>query len=144
MRSASVSVDGRLVAEIGPGLVALVGVTHGDTAAEAAWLAAKTVGLRVFADDAGKMNQSLVDAGGSVLAVSQFTLYADCRTGRRPSFDGAAPAPQAEALWDEFVRQLRTLGVRVATGVFQAHMVVDLSNDGPVTLILDTAGRTPA
>jgi D-tyrosyl-tRNA(Tyr) deacylase len=141
VRWAKVSVDGAAVAQIGPGIVVLVGVTHRDTAAEAAWLAAKVAGLRIFADDAGKMNRSVTDVGGSVLAVSQFTLYADCRTGRRPSFDAAAPAAQAQALWEEFVGHLRALNVPVACGVFQAHMLVELANDGPVTLVVDTAER---
>lgn len=135
---ARVAVDGRVAGEIGVGLLVLLGVTHTDTAAQAAYLAGKVVGLRVFEDDEGKMNRSVVEAGGAVLAVSQFTLYGDCRKGRRPSFDGAARPEQARVLYEEFVAQVRALGVDVATGVFQAHMQVALVNDGPVTLMLES------
>ncbi len=135
--SARVTVDGAVVGEIGPGLLVLLGVTHSDTQEQARFLAGKVVGLRVFEDDAGKMNRSITDVGGAILAVSQFTLYGDCRKGRRPSFDAAAPPEHARALYGEFVRAAESLGIRVATGVFQAHMRVELVNDGPVTLVLE-------
>jgi D-aminoacyl-tRNA deacylase len=134
---ASVTVDGAVVGEIGQGLLVLVGVTHADTAEQARWLAAKVAGLRVFEDAEGKMNRSVGDAGGAVLVVSQFTLYGDCRKGRRPSFDAAARPEQAKALYEAFVAAVEAAGVRVATGVFQAHMQVALVNDGPVTLMLE-------
>ena len=134
---ARVEVDGAVVGEISGGLLVLLGVTKTDTAAEAATLADKVLNLRIFADDAGKMNRSVLDTGGGLLVVSQFTLYGDCRKGRRPSFDQAAPAEQARALYEEFVALARRSGLRVETGVFQAHMAVSLLNDGPVTLILD-------
>lgn len=133
----SVVVAGETVGEIGAGFVVLVGVAHGDTAVEAAWLANKIAGLRVFEDDAGKMNRSLLDVSGSILAISQFTLYGDARKGRRPSFTKAAPPEAAEPLFDDFCRQLRQLGLRVATGIFGAHMAVTIHNDGPVTLLLE-------
>jgi D-tyrosyl-tRNA(Tyr) deacylase len=135
--SARVLVDGAVAAEIGRGLLVLVGVTHGDTEEQARHLAGKVAGLRVFEDDQGKMNRSVADVGGSVLVVSQFTLYGDCRSGRRPSFDAAAPADQARALYGRFAAEIAALGVPFATGVFQAHMQVELVNDGPVTLILE-------
>jgi D-tyrosyl-tRNA(Tyr) deacylase len=123
---------------IGPGLVVLLGVTHADTTADADHLLDKIVHLRIFSDDAGKMNRSLVDTSGALLVVSQFTLYGDCRKGRRPSFDSAAPAAAARSLYEYFVEAARLRGVPVETGVFQAHMEVALVNDGPVTLILET------
>jgi D-tyrosyl-tRNA(Tyr) deacylase len=124
--------------EIGAGLVVLLGVGRDDTAAVAARMAEKVVNLRIFGDDAGKMNRSLMDAGGGVLAVSQFTLYGDARGQRRPSFIQAAPPELGKALYEEFVRALVALGVSVQTGVFQAHMSVELVNDGPVTILLDS------
>ncbi|HEY8341043.1 MAG TPA: D-aminoacyl-tRNA deacylase, partial [Egibacteraceae bacterium] len=130
---AAVRVEGRVVGEIGLGLVALVGVGHRSTAADAAWLAAKTTGLRVFADDAGRMNRSLHDVGGSVLAISQFTLYGDASKGRRPSFVDAAPPEVGERLYEAYCE---ALDVPVARGVFGAHMVIDMTADGPVTLTL--------
>ncbi len=133
----SVAVNGRLVSEIGHGFVLLLGVTHTDTSAEADWLAAKVAGLRIFDDEAGKMNRSLLDVGGSVLVVSQFTLYGDARKGKRPSFTDAAPPEIAEPLVDYFCQQLRAQGVNVATGVFGATMRVTIHNDGPVTLLLE-------
>lgn len=136
--SARVLVNSEVVGEIGAGLLVLLGVTHGDTAEQAAYLAGKVAGLRVFEDSGGRMNRSLADVGGSVLAVSQFTLYGDCRKGRRPSFDAAANPEDARQLYDRFVADLRGLRVPVATGVFQAHMQVELVNDGPVTILLDT------
>jgi D-aminoacyl-tRNA deacylase len=138
VREASVTVGDGVVGEIGPGLLVLLGVAHADTTEQAAYLASKVVGLRVFEDDDGKMNRSVAEVGGAVLAVSQFTLYGDCRKGRRPSFDAAARPGQARALYDEFVARVRALGVTVATGTFQAHMQVALVNDGPVTLMLES------
>jgi D-aminoacyl-tRNA deacylase len=135
---ARVLVDGAVAGEIGPGLGVLVAVGREDTAATAAAMAEKIVHLRIFNDVAGKMNLSLVDTSGAVLAVSQFTLYGDARGQRRPSFIQAAPPDQGKALYEEFVRALRSLGVKVETGVFQAHMSVELVNDGPVTILLDT------
>jgi D-tyrosyl-tRNA(Tyr) deacylase len=139
VRSARVLVEGRVTGEIGAGLVVLLGVTHTDTADEVACLANKIAGLRVFEDAGGRMNLSMADVGGAVLVVSQFTLYGDCRKGRRPSFDAAARPEKAQALYDAFIAETGRLGVPVASGVFQAHMQVELVNDGPVTLILDTA-----
>jgi D-aminoacyl-tRNA deacylase len=136
---ASASVDGCIVGEIDRGFLVFVGVTHVDTRAEADWLARKIAGLRIFEDDAGKMNLGLADVGGAVLVVSQFTLYGDARKGRRPDFVHAARPEQAEPLVDYFVEQLRSTGLPVATGQFRALMEVTLVNDGPVTLWLDTA-----
>ena len=135
---ARVRVDGKVTGEIGAGLLVLLGVAKTDDAAAAGQLAAKIHGLRLFNDTDQKMNLSLDEVGGAVLAVSQFTLYADCRKGRRPGFDRAAPAEQARALYEEFVTALRGLGARVETGVFQAMMEVELVNDGPVTVLVDT------
>ncbi len=134
---ASVAVEGREVAAVGRGFVALVGVTHDDTPETAARLAAKLVKLRVFDDERGLMNRSILDVGGELLAVSQFTLYADTRKGNRPSFTGAAPPAQGEELYEAFVAAVRAAGVPVATGVFGAHMQVTLVNDGPVTILLE-------
>jgi D-tyrosyl-tRNA(Tyr) deacylase len=136
---ASVTVEGAVVGEIGAGLLVLLGITHDDGEAEAALLAKKIAGLRVFEDNGGKMNLALADVGGAVLAVSQFTLYGDVRKGRRPSFTGAARPEQAEPLYRRFCQALTAEGVPVAEGIFQAHMAVSLVNDGPVTLWLDTA-----
>lgn len=135
--SASVSVNGRIIGQIERGLVILLGVTHGDTVAEADWLANKIAGLRLFEDDAGKMNLGLADVNGSVLVVSQFTLYGDARKGKRPSFTAAARPEQAEPLVDYFCDQLRQAGLIVATGQFGAMMQVAIHNDGPVTLMLE-------
>lgn len=134
----SVSVDGETVGEIGPGFVVLLGVRAGDTPEAAAYLAEKVAHLRVFADDQGKMNRSLLETGGSALVISQFTLYGDTRKGRRPGFDQAARPEEARGLYERFCEQLRRLGVPVATGRFQAHMAVSLVNDGPVTLLIDS------
>lgn len=134
----SVTVDGQVVGQIGRGLLVLLGVTHDDTQADVDYLAEKTTGLRIFEDDAGKMNRSVTDIGGAVLVVSQFTLWGDCRRGKRPSFTDAAAPELAERLYDEFVAAVRRLGVPVATGKFRAHMDVALINDGPVTLLLDS------
>lgn len=135
---ARVRVDGKVTGQIGPGLVVLLGVAKTDNAAASEQLAEKVLGLRLFGDEQGRMNQSVEEVGGAVLAVSQFTLYGDCRKGRRPSFDRAAPAEQARALYEEFVAALRRRGARVETGVFQAMMEVELVNDGPVTVLVDT------
>ena len=134
---ACVSVDGAQVGAVGRGFLALVGVTHEDDAAAAARLAAKTARLRVFADAAGLMNLALGDVGGGVLAVSQFTLYADTRRGNRPSFGQAAPPNVGEAVYEAYVDALRAEGLPVETGVFGAHMEVALVNDGPVTILLE-------
>ena len=138
---ASVSVDGELTGRVGRGLVVLLGVGGGDGEAEVNWLAEKVVGLRVFGDEEGKMNRSLADVGGAMLVVSQFTLYGDCRHGRRPSFTDAAPPELAERLYEAFVARVRGMGIEVATGVFREHMNVSLVNDGPVTLWIDTAAN---
>ena len=138
VRRARVLVADETVGAVGRGLLVLLGVAPADTAAEATWLADKTVGLRVFADDEGKMNRSVADVGGSVLVVSQFTLYGDCRKGRRPSFVEAAPPELAVPLYEAFVAAVRAHGVEVATGRFGADMQVELVNDGPVTLIVDS------
>jgi D-tyrosyl-tRNA(Tyr) deacylase len=135
---ARVTVDASVVGEIGAGLLILLGVAKPDTAASAEFLVDKIMNLRIFPDTAGKMNLSLLDTGGALLVVSQFTLYGDCRKGRRPGFDAAAPAEQARALYETFVAVARRSGLRVETGVFQAHMDVALVNDGPVTLMLET------
>ncbi len=135
---ARVKVAGRVTGEIGAGLLVLLGVAKTDDAAAARQLAEKIHGLRLFNDDEQKMNRSLSEVNGAVLAVSQFTLYGDCRKGRRPSFDRAAVAEQARALYEEFVAALGALGARVETGVFQAMMDVELVNDGPVTVLVDT------
>jgi D-tyrosyl-tRNA(Tyr) deacylase len=132
-------VDGEIVGQIQTGLVVLLGVGHEDSTTDVDWLAEKVIGLRVFEDDAGKMNRSLAEAGGAMLVVSQFTLYGDCRRGRRPSFTAAAPPELAERLYEAFVARSRAAGIEVATGKFREHMLVSLANDGPVTLWIDTA-----
>jgi D-tyrosyl-tRNA(Tyr) deacylase len=136
---ASVEVEGKIVGEIRVGLMVLLGVAKTDSTADADTLAAKIVNLRIFADEVGKMNLSLIDSGGALLVVSQFTLYGDCRKGRRPGFDAAAPAEQARELYERFVTAARQSGVHVETGVFQAHMAVSLINDGPVTFVIESA-----
>ncbi len=133
----SVTIDGVKVAEIGPGLVVLLGVAEGDTPEIAAYLAEKTANLRIFADEQGKLNLSLLEKGGEALVVSQFTLYGDCNKGRRPSFQQAAAPDVANALYEAYVAYLRGMGLKVATGVFQTDMAVEIVNDGPVTLILE-------
>jgi D-tyrosyl-tRNA(Tyr) deacylase len=135
---ARVIVASETVGEISTGLVVLVGVGRDDTSESAAYLAEKIANLRIFADEAGKMNRSLAETGGAALVVSQFTLYGDTRGGRRPSYIRAATPEEANRLYQEFVECLRSRGVPVATGVFQAHMEVDLVNDGPVTILLDS------
>lgn len=133
---ARVLVEGTAAGEITAGLLVLLGVGKEDTPAAAAYLAEKTAHLRIFNDLQGKMNLSLLETGGAALVVSQFTLYGDVSKGRRPAFAGAAPPAEAKALYEEYVRCLQAAGVRVETGVFQAHMEVDLVNDGPVTILL--------
>ncbi|GIV79261.1 D-tyrosyl-tRNA(Tyr) deacylase [Litorilinea aerophila] len=140
---ASVTVDGQVVSAIGRGFLVLLGVTHSDGPEEAAYLARKIAGLRLFEDEAGKMNLGLLDVGGAVLAVSQFTLYADARKGRRPSFTRAARPEEAEPLYQAFCARLAEEGIPVQQGVFQATMQVALVNDGPVTLWLDTEELMP-
>ena len=135
---AEVRVGGEIVGRIGRGLLAFVGVAPDDGPDDAAYIAEKVAGLRVFEDRAGKMNLSLADVGGAVLVVSQFTLLADCRKGRRPSFTGAAPPERAEALYREVVRLIAARGIPVETGRFRAEMEVELVNEGPVTLLLDS------
>jgi len=133
----AVTVDGRLVGQVGQGVVVLVGVGHGDGEAQADWLAEKIVNLRIFEDEAGKMNHSLLEVGGGALVVSQFTLYADVQRGRRPSFVDAALPQEAQPVVDYLARRLAGYGVPVQTGEFGAHMRVELENDGPVTIILE-------
>lgn len=140
---AEVRVAGEVTGRIGPGLVVLLGVGRDDTESEAAWMLDKIAGLRIFADEAGKMNLSLEDIRGGLLVVSQFTLYGDTRKGRRPSFIDAAPPELAVALYEKFVELARARGLDVGTGVFQAMMDVDLVNDGPVTLIVESRDRPP-
>ena len=135
---AQVSVNDEIVGKIGPGLLVLLGVSKTDTYADADYLAAKILGLRIFEDENGKMNLSLSDTVGSILAVSQFTLYGDVRKGRRPSFDEAAAPPLANELYEYFVRKIRESGIPCETGRFQALMKVELVNDGPVTILLDS------
>ena len=141
VKAASVKVHGEHVGEIGGGLLVLAGVSWGDTEADAAFLARKTVHLRIFDDENGVMNRSVLDTGGAILAVSQFTLYGDCKKGNRPSYIEAAPPDKGLKLYDEYVKQLRGFGLRVETGIFQADMDVSLINHGPVTLILESTGR---
>ncbi len=133
----SVSVEGKVVGAIGRGVVVLVGITHNDTEEQAKWLARKVAGLRIFEDSAGKINAGLLDVDGAALVISQFTLYADCRKGRRPSFTAAAPPEVAEPLVEHFTQTLRDHGVPVETGIFGAHMQVKIHNDGPVTILLE-------
>ena len=138
VRRARVTTGGTVAGEIGPGLLVFVGVANDDGPADVEYIAAKTRDLRIFPDDQGRMNRAVAEAGGAVLVVSQFTLQADCRKGRRPSFDGAAPGPIARALYEDVVAALRASGSSVSTGVFQADMDVELVNDGPVTILLDS------
>jgi D-tyrosyl-tRNA(Tyr) deacylase len=135
---ASVRIAGEVVGQVGPGLLVLLGVTHADTPEQARWLADKIVGLRIFNDAEGKMNLALADVGGGVLVVSQFTLHGDCRKGRRPSFVEAAPPEIAIPLYEAFIEAVKAQGVPVQTGRFGAMMEVELVNDGPVTLIVDS------
>lgn len=139
--SASVSIAGEVVGEINRGLVVLVGVASDDTEKDAQYLAQKTINLRIFADEQGKFNLSALDVNGELLVVSQFTLLADTRKGRRPSFVSAAPPQQAEKLFEEFVAALCDGGLKVATGRFQQYMRVEIINDGPVTILLDSKDK---
>jgi D-tyrosyl-tRNA(Tyr) deacylase len=136
---AQVTVNGNVAGEIGMGLLVFLGVGDGDTEADAAYLAEKVSGLRIFEDEQGKMNRSVQDLGGSVLAVSQFTLYGDVRRGKRPSFDAAAAPEKAHQLYELFVERCRAAGLRCETGRFQEMMTVELVNEGPVTILLDSA-----
>ena len=139
--SAAVAIEGTEVGRIGPGLCVLVGVAIGDTEKDVDYLVSKLAGLRIFADEAGKFNLSLLDVKGEMLLVSQFTLLADARHGRRPGFTDAAPPDVAESLFNLFVEKTRATGLRVATGRFQAYMQVEIINDGPVTIMLDSAEK---
>jgi D-tyrosyl-tRNA(Tyr) deacylase len=134
----AVSAPGQERRTIGPGLVVLLGVGRDDDDADVRYLADKTVNLRIFEDAEGKMNLSVADTGGELLVVSQFTLYGDCRKGRRPGFSDAAPPERAEKLYEDFVHEIRSRGLRVVTGYFQTHMLVEIMNDGPVTMLLDS------
>lgn len=136
---AKVTVEGQVTGEIGPGLLVLLAVGRGDSREEAEYLADKIAGLRVFEDEHGKMNCSVTEVGGSVLIVSQFTLYGDVRRGKRPSFDRAAPPEQARELYEYFVERLRSGGLSCETGIFQEMMRVELVNEGPVTILLDSS-----
>ena len=135
---ARVTVDERVTGECGPGVLVLLGIAPGDGAAEVSWVADKVANLRIFNDDEGKMNLSLLDTGGAALVVSQFTLYGDARKGRRPSFIRAAQGPEAQALYEDVVAAFRGLGIETATGEFGAMMDVELVNEGPVTILLDS------
>jgi D-tyrosyl-tRNA(Tyr) deacylase len=138
VRQASVRVDDKIVGQIGKGLLVLIGVQNGDAELAAKFLADKTANLRIFDDDDGKMNHSVLDVGGRLLVVSQFTLYGDCRKGRRPSFASAAKPEVARQLYETYCELLRANGLQVEQGIFQADMQVDLTNDGPVTLIIES------
>ncbi len=135
--AAQVRVDGKVVGKIGEGLLILLGVAPTDTETEVTWMVEKCAGLRIFQDDEGKMNRSLEDTGGAALVISQFTLFGDCRRGKRPSFIGAAPPEIAEELYEKFAVKMRERGIPTETGVFAARMEVELTNTGPVTLIID-------
>ena len=136
--SSKVTVDGEVIGQINQGLLVLLGVTHDDTSKDVDYMVDKVTNLRIFEDAEGKMNLSLKDVGGEVLAVSQFTLYGDARRGRRPSFSDAARPEVANPLYEEFVEKLRAQGITVGTGEFGAHMMVELTNDGPVTILLES------
>ncbi len=139
--SASVEVDGTIVGKIGTGLLVLLGVANGDGEADCRYLAEKLRTFRIFSDEQGKMNRSLVDVGGAVLLVSQFTLLGNTANGRRPSFEGAAPPDEAKRLYEQVAADLRASGMLVETGIFAAHMRVELLNDGPVTFVLDSRDK---
>ena len=137
--SSKVTVEGNITGEINKGLLVLLGVTHEDTSKDVDYIIDKTLNLRIFEDEDEKMNLSLKDIGGELLVVSQFTLYGDCRKGRRPSFSTAAKPEHAISLYEEFVEKAKAEGLKVGTGQFRAHMMVDLTNDGPVTILLDSS-----
>ncbi|PYG87420.1 D-tyrosyl-tRNA(Tyr) deacylase [Ruminiclostridium sufflavum DSM 19573] len=138
VKKSKVTVDENITGEIGKGLMVLLGVGLEDSFSDADYLAEKILKLRIFEDDNEKMNKSLLDAGGEILVISQFTLYGDCRKGKRPSFDKAARPDKAKELYEYFVNKCEEYGITAQTGIFQAHMLVDISNDGPVTLLLDS------
>lgn len=138
---ASVEVNGEIVGSIGPGILVFVGITHSDTASQVTWLANKLINLRIFEDAQGKLNQSLIDQKGSALIISQFTLYADCSEGRRPSFIQAAPPEIANPLYEQFIDEVRKSGVSTASGIFGAEMKVSLINDGPITIMLERSSH---
>ncbi len=138
VRQARVTVEGHVVGEIGAGVLVLLGIANADSIKAARYLAEKTAQMRIFADAGGKMNLSLLQTGGSALVVSQFTLYADLRRGRRPGFERSAPTTVANGIYEEYVKCLKSLGIPVHTGTFQAHMIVELANDGPVTILIDS------
>lgn len=137
--NASVKVDAKLTGEIGSGLLVFLGIHHNDGSQEIKWMSDKIQNLRIFEDAEGKMNHSLIDTGGAMLVVSQFTLYGDCRKGRRPGYSAAAPPEHANSLYEQFISQIAASGIETASGKFQAHMDVSLVNDGPVTLLLDSS-----
>lgn len=141
VREAKVVVENNTIAEIKQGLLVFIGVGEGDIEKDAHYLAEKISNLRIFADEEDKMNLSVQDVGGSILAVSQFTLYGDCRKGRRPSFSSAAPPKIADQLYEEFINTVEKLGIPVKSGIFQAHMEISLLNDGPVTMLLSSGGE---
>lgn len=143
VRGASVTVGDEVVGQIGPGLVVFLGISRDDTAKDIQLLADKTLNLRIFADGEGRFNLSILESGGELLVVSQFTLLADTRKGRRPSFIEAAPPAEAEALYEQFLAGLRASGLRVEAGRFQAYMLVEIHNDGPVTILLDSREKRP-
>ncbi len=138
VKESSVTVGNKIVGKIGQGLNILIGVGHDDSNIDVDYLVNKCVNLRIFEDENGKMNRSLIDIDGEILAISQFTLYADCRKGRRPSFGDAAKGEQAEMLYSQFVEKLKKLNINVETGIFGADMKVDIVNDGPVTIIIES------
>ena len=137
--SSKVTVDGEITGQINEGLLVLLGVTHEDTSKDVDYMIDKTLNLRIFEDEYGKMNLSLKDIGGELLVVSQFTLYGDCRKGRRPSFSEAAKPEFANELYEEYVAKIKAQGIKVGTGRFRTHMVVDITNEGPVTMLLDSS-----
>lgn len=138
VKRASVTVNGQTVGQITDGLLVLLAVGQGDSVNDLTWMVDKLVGLRIFEDEEGKMNRSILDMGGELLVVSQFTLYGDCRKGKRPSFSSAAPPDQAKEMFEKSVEAIRSYGLKVETGIFQAEMDVELINDGPVTILLDS------
>ena len=138
VKSSDVAVDGTITGSIGLGLTVLLGVEEADNSADASYMAEKITGLRIFEDEEGKMNRSVLDVGGEILAISQFTLFGDCRKGKRPSFIRAARPEQADALYREFINECKKTGIQVEEGVFRAEMLVNIVNDGPVTIMIDS------